>query len=566
MEKGGEAENEARDRRSLGRSQSQAAVAEPCRGPWLRLSSPAPHAPARCVQCAPTREPWSRSSQNMLCYHHFYGQSAPDHDCHCQPDPEPIFIHDPRKPSFPPLAPSPVPTIINCYLFHAAHVAVPLTIKMPSGESCHDPAVRPAPAHAPAPRDAPHAPSHSPFQRIDLLHLNRDVLFAISNFCSVHDAVQFAMTCKDAYEIVMPRILADVTIGKADENQDEARDVPAPDDPSTRLEGPDRLEMFCNFMLADPKTRMRHLRALRLLDYAFARPSNTGFRDGWDADFSPADSLARLLHEATNLRILHIRDAEPLFQSHPSVYEALTELPALKELSLYYIGNFCLKTISQLRSRPAIIENGLWKDGPRPQGDVTPFGPYINSFQHIKLWECGCMLESVVDRFVWPNVHTLDIGGRIAKISELAHAFPNLRRLTFYLEFSVKQETGPAACWPELDYLETSAPIPSFPSPVRRLQLQYGIGAKYGSQHDLKTLPLMEKTNPVALSCTIAHTVPATMLERMRTSMPSLQYLELILNSGGRASMEWQAFQDWVVRVLRHASTRAPRSSSDLLP
>ncbi|KAI0708113.1 hypothetical protein C8T65DRAFT_576399 [Cerioporus squamosus] len=346
----------------------------------------------------------------------------------------------------------------------------------------------------------------------------------------------------------MPRILSDVTIGDPDEEKnDEARD-----DGRRRLEGPDRLELFCTFMLADPKTRMRHLRSLRLLDLAFARPSNTGFRDGWDADFSPADSLARLLHEATNLRILHIRDAEPLFQSHPSVYEGLAELPNLKELSLYYIGNFCLKAISLLRSRPAIIENGLWKDGPRPQGDVTPFGQYINSFQHIKLWECGCMLESVVDRYIWPNVHTLDIGGRIAKISELAHAFPNLRRLTFYLEFSVKQETGPATCWPELDYLETSAPIPSFPSPVRRLQLQYAIGARHGTQHDLKTLPLMEKTNPVVLSCTVAHTLSKTMLERMKTSMPSLRYLELILNSGSRASMEWHAFQEWVVRVPSH--------------
>ncbi len=125
----------------------------------------------------------------------------------------------------------------------------------------------------------------------------------------------------------------------------------------------------------------------------------SGLRDGWDADFSPADSLARLLHEATNTRVLHIREAKPLFQSHDSVYEALAELPNLKELPLY-----CIKAISLLRSRPAIIENGLWKDGPRAQGDVTPFGQYINSFPHIKLWERGCMLESVVDRFIWPNV------------------------------------------------------------------------------------------------------------------------------------------------------------------
>lgn len=162
------------------------------------------------------------------------------------------------------------------------------------------------------------------------------------------------------------------------------------------------------------------------------------------------------------------------------------------------------------------------------------------------------MLESVIDRHIWPNVHTLDIGGRIAKISELAHVFPNLRRLTFFLEFSIKQEMGTAApCWPELDYLETSAPLPSFPSPARRLQLQYPMGAKSGTQNDLKTLPLMEKTNPVVLSCTIAQSLPRTMIERMKAATPALRYVELMLTDGsyGR-SMAPQDVLQWVVRAV----------------
>ena len=169
------------------------------------------------------------------------------------------------------------------------------------------------------------------------------------------------------------------------------------------------------------------------------------------------------------------------------------------------------------------------------------------------------MLESVIDRHVWPDVHTLEIGGRIAKISELARAFPNLQRMTFYLEFSVKQETGPVVCWPELDYLETSAPIPLFPSPVRRLQLQYPIGARSGSQNDLKTLPLMERTNPVVLCVTMSYMVSDTIMERMKTAMPSLRYMELVVSDAncGRASMQWQTFQEWVVRVFAHSFTRA---------
>ena len=503
------------------------------RGEWARalahlLPPASPHGRAIHVL--------SRSSQKMLSFNHFYDESVPDHSCQRQPDPDPIFMHDPRRPlALPPLYPpasSSPPAIINVvYLLHASYPP----LKMPIGESY--------PAHSsraalvprtPQAHTMPDLPHSAAFPAIQLLSLNRDVLSTISSFCDVPDALHLALTCKDAYDFTMPRILSDVSIGD-----------PGDDD------GPDRLDKFCRFMLADPHSRMKHLRALRLLDGAFARPTSSAGRASWDADFAPADILAQLLIQATNLRIIQIRDAEPLFQSHPAVYEALAQLPNLKELSLYYIGNSCLKAMSQLRSRPAIIENGLWKDGPRPQGDITPFGPYVNSLRHLKLWECGCMLESIIDRHIWPNVHTLDIGGRIAKISELAHAFPNLQRLTFFLEFSVKQETGPAACWPELDYLETSAPIPSFPSPARRLQIQYPIGARLSTQNDLKTLPLMEKTNPVVLSCTISNSVTETMLERMKSSMPSLRYLELIVNDGsGRPNMQWPAFQDWVVRVL----------------
>ncbi|KAI0746626.1 hypothetical protein C8Q80DRAFT_1271491 [Daedaleopsis nitida] len=470
----------------------------------------------------------------MLSLNHFYDESGPDHSCQRQ---DPIFMHDPRtlRPlSFSPRVPdSPTPTVINVvYFLHATYPP----LKMPSGESYSARSHRALQALArnDHPRSLPDLIHHSALSRIQFLSLNRDVLSTISSFCPVSDALQLALTCKDAYDFTMPRILADVSIGD-----------PGEDD------GPDRLEAFCHFMLAAPHARMKHLRALRLLDGAFARPSNAGGRNGWGADYSPADSLAQLLRQATNLRVIHIRDAEPLFQADPAVQEALSQLSNLKELSLYYIGNSTLRAIAQLRSRPAVIENGLWKDGPRPQGDITPFGPYVSSLEHLKLWECGCMLESIVDKYVWPNVHTLDIGGRIAKISELAHAFPNLQRLTFFLEFSVKQETGPAVCWPELDYLETSAPIPSFPSPVRRLQIQYPIGTTMGTQNDLKTLPLMEKTNPVVLSCTISHKVPETMLERMKGCMPSLRYMELIVNdSGSRSTINWQSFQDWVERNL----------------
>ena len=432
------------------------------------------------------------------------------------------------------------------YLLHAPPLGFPPQLKMPvSSESTLAVPIQPIPPPPPPSTVAVSRADRSrsldhlyTFSRRNLFALNRDVLKTISDFCAPGDALKLALTCKDAYDLAMPRVLSDVSIG----------------DPALN-DGPDRLEKFCQFMLADPRRRTRHLRALRLLEGAFARVTTVGGRDRLQADFSSADVLANLLRQAYNLRLIHIRDAEPLFQSHPAVYEALAQLTSLSAVSLYYIGNSTLKAISQLRCTPAVIENGLWKDGPRPQGDITPFGPFVDSLKHLKLWECGCMLESVIDRHVWPNLHTLEIGGRIAKISELAHAFPNLRRLTFYLEFSVKPETGAVTCWPELDYLETSAPLPSFPSPVRRLQLQYPIGSSSGlhNSSDLKTLPLMERTNPVVLSCTVSDAASGMLLERMKSSMPSLRYLELVYTDGpcSRGGMEWRRFQEWTVS-LRH--------------
>ncbi|KAI0646183.1 hypothetical protein C8Q79DRAFT_961367 [Trametes meyenii] len=498
----------------------------------------------------------------------FYEETGPDHSCQRQPDPDggaatAIFKHDSRlslSTNFksglalqlvphPRLSLPPPPAYINLvYFLHPTPHAHPAFLKMPvSSESpLHGPYhLRPQLPHpSPSIHLRPERPRvleiSSLRGRLQLLSLNPDVLRIIGDFCAPLDALQFAMTCRTAYDLSMPRVLSDVSIGD-----------PGEDD------GPTRLEKFCRFMLAKPRRRIRHMRALRLLEGAFARVENVRGRDRLEADFSSADVLAKLLHQADNLRVIHIRDAEPLFQFNPAVYEALAHLTALKEVSLYYIGNSTLKAISQMRSRPAIIENGLWKDGPRPQGDVTPFGPFVESMKHLKLWECGCMLESIIDRHVWPHLHTLEIGGRIAKISELAHAFPSLRRLTFHLEFSVKPETGPAACWSELDYFETSAPIPSFPSPARRLKLQYPIGMTSGSHNasDLKTLQLIERTNPVVLSCTVSDAIPATMLERMKGSMPSLRYLELVQSS--RLAVPWHAFQRWTehhIDILRTSS------------
>ncbi|TBU29898.1 hypothetical protein BD311DRAFT_805934 [Dichomitus squalens] len=62
----------------------------------------------------------------------------------------------------------------------------------------------------------------------------------------------------------------------------------------------------------------------------------------------------------------------------------------------------------------------------------------------------------------------------------------------------------------------------------------------------------MEKANPVVLSVMHSHMVSEVFLGWMKSSMPSLRYMETVVNDGacGRASMQWQTLEDWVVRNL----------------
>ncbi|OBZ77905.1 hypothetical protein A0H81_02134 [Grifola frondosa] len=357
----------------------------------------------------------------------------------------------------------------------------------------------------------------APFRHLHFLSLNRDVLQSISEFCSPTDSLQLAKTCRDAYHFAMPRVLSEVSLGRAD---------PAVSN------GPEQVTQFCSYMLAEPHDRMRYLKVLEMHEGAFASALRVGGREGWKSDFSCAPILAELLRQASNLRVIFIRDLELLLKSQPTIGDALAALPSLREISFYYIGCSTLEMLERFASTPARIECGMWKDGPRHPGDVTPFGPFAESLQSLKLSECGCLLESVIDGYVWPHLTALRIGGRIARFSQLARAFPNLRRLAFDHEFSVAAETGPAVVWPEIDCLEASAPLPTFPCPVRRLQLCYTIGS-HGSMQtsvDLKTLLLLERTSPAVLSCTVMAGTPKTTLERIAASAPKLKYLELVVS------------------------------------
>ncbi|TBU21872.1 hypothetical protein BD311DRAFT_811930 [Dichomitus squalens] len=115
----------------------------------------------------------------------------------------------------------------------------------------------------------------------------------------------------------MPHNVSDISIGK----------------PGFDI-GPDRLKQLCQFMLNKPELA-KVLRALRLLD-------------AW---------LALVLSATVNLHVHQMRGMEYPFQSHLAIYETVTKLDRLDVLSLYYIGNTCLKAISQLQEGTPELES-----------------------------------------------------------------------------------------------------------------------------------------------------------------------------------------------------------------
>ena len=61
-----------------------------------------------------------------------------------------------------------------------------------------------------------------------LLELNHDVLATIVSFVPSKDAMQLALTCRDAYGVAMPRFLSEVVLGG-----------------TSIMDGPEQITLFC---------------------------------------------------------------------------------------------------------------------------------------------------------------------------------------------------------------------------------------------------------------------------------------------------------------------------------
>ncbi|KAH9830147.1 uncharacterized protein C8Q71DRAFT_717290 [Rhodofomes roseus] len=354
--------------------------------------------------------------------------------------------------------------------------------------------------------------------------------------------MQLALTCRDAYDVAMPRFLSEVVLGG-----------------TSVMDGPEQITLFCRYMLEDPQNRIRHLRVLEIVEGAFVSAEGEG-GGAWVADFSCAAILADMLRKATNLRKLAIRDLEPLLQHEPAIADAMSHLTRLQDLSFYLVGKCTLEMLGRTKCHPYRLEFGMWKDGPRVAGDTKAFDEYASSLHTVNLWQVACLLESFGPDYVGEGVRVLGLGGRVPLLSTICREFPNVRTITFAPECSVKEE-APTANWTSLDHVDTSSPLPFFSCNVRRLDLRYVLGVVQTRLSRMqvidRTVKLLTQTKPVVLSCKIKEEQGDTIVERLVPVISQVRFLEVAYTPPQREVGHHEVFaplqhvNDWTVSPVR---------------
>ncbi|KAI0915596.1 hypothetical protein AcV5_003777 [Taiwanofungus camphoratus] len=373
-----------------------------------------------------------------------------------------------------------------------------------------------------------------------LLDMCNEVFAMILGFVTPAEAMQLALTCHRAYELAMPRFLSEVVLGCTD---------PA------IMSGPQQITLFCNYMLSDISARMGHLKVLEIREGAFVSSSDVGGSETWVNDFSCAGILADMLREASNLRRLYIKDLEPLLFRQPTVGDALVKHTRIRYISFHYIGKCTLEMLGRAHCRPYRLDFGMWKDGPRVAGDMLLFDHYAHSLETLNLWQCACLLASLDKHYVSPSVRELGLGGSIPELSRISRAYPSVRTIVFEPECSVAEEEPPTAYWQSLDRVEMGAPLPFFSCNVRRLELRYVLGiALPRLKQDavaVRTMTLLEQTNPVVLSCVVSMAVGEDTIQQLAAALPKLKFLELVLSPHEVGSCdEVFEFESWMTRYM----------------
>lgn len=342
----------------------------------------------------------------------------------------------------------------------------------------------------------------------------------------------------------MPLVLADVTLGAPSWRRRDQRK--------------DHVSSFCAFILFDLIRRAPLVKRLVLETYAFpTKQSSTGRYsraqgDHRDLDYSSAASLAHVIRQCTNLEHLVIADAEELFGLTPAMGDAVAELRQLRSVKFDGIRSRTLQVFSQMKSPIESIDGSIDDDGRAYPGLHGPFLPaqarwlwkFTTSLTELRM--CNQFGNFVDLGTTWPAVHSLELY-TIYPIpfttSEIAHAFPNLRRLVLNDMIHQADDTIPRMGWLFLDFVSMRTPR-LLGQTVRHLHFH----SSPEITGDVRLAEaILHQLSPVVLGCRAEE----CMLKCMVSSAPSVRILQVFDSRPPREATESaEAFAQHIERLV----------------
>ncbi|TFK80632.1 hypothetical protein K466DRAFT_605175 [Polyporus arcularius HHB13444] len=287
-----------------------------------------------------------------------------------------------------------------------------------------------------------------------LLELDDDVLLSIFSHLYGTNALSVALTCSEAYRLVIPRVVAVIVCSSPDQLR--------------------RLHAY----LRGHDGRARHVEDFELtlsayypLEYEVDEESTTLI----DAHFIQACLVANILLQLIQAKGLHrlvLHQLHPLSQKDPRMIPALLALDGLSCMALNMVGDCCIAafqgaSFSNLRTLVLRFHNGV-RVAIDPLVDREP-NTYIPLLQLLSLLPKLHFLKLhffTPDRWLdshavtatpsFPSIRQLELEQATPAALQLAHLCSNLAVLSIQLLRGVPGDTSisPPGRWPPLHRLE----------------------------------------------------------------------------------------------------------------
>lgn len=275
-----------------------------------------------------------------------------------------------------------------------------------------------------------------------LATINNDIVNMILALLDQEDALRLACTCRSLREPSMRRALSRLIIRGTYRNND-------------------RVQNFCDYLLADPDNRPLCLRSLII-------------HDVWKKDnLVPAfTSLAAVLRRAYSLRELYIaRQVKFAIDACPAFADALASIGSLHAFNTYNVDwDIVSPILSRMPCQPRVLRIEV-DSGRRRRRAAKPqrLHHFVNSLTTLVLYHIPNISDALDQHTVWPHVHTLSLfNSHVHSLRDLSRAFPNVRSLRIGNLHLTDCDTPPG--WERLDFANIGTGIP-LACPVRHMQL-----------------------------------------------------------------------------------------------